>query len=209
VELLAADDAEGFRRFCCDFYLGGKSLVSLFDEVLAPAFMELGEQWYQGRIEVYQERRACEICQQVLHDFRQMLPHPSPDAPVAMGGTFAGDPYMLTTTMAELAMREAGWRSIHCGYQLPVETLIRALNNRRPRLLWLSISNLSTAESFAGASEGLFHTALTQGATVAIGGRGITGEVRQRIRHSVYGDRLGLLGETARMLFKPGDDAVA
>jgi excisionase family DNA binding protein len=209
VDLLAEDDAEGFRRFCFDLYLNGIELVRIFDEVLAPAFERLGDRWRQGSLQIHEERRACEVAMQVLNEFRRMLPHPAPDAPWSMGGTLAGDPYMLSTTMAELTMRESGWRATHCGYGLPAGSLARALTDRRPRLFWLSVSSIPSAESFMKEYGSLYHTALTLGITVAVGGRGITAELRNRIECSVWGDRLGRLAEAARILFSPGSDAVA
>lgn len=104
-------DEDRFRASAFDLYLGGRSVCEIGDRILMPVFDSIGHRWRRGTLEVYQERRAVEICTRWLHEMRAAMPPVSEQGPHAIGGTLAGDPYTLPTSLVELALREAGWRS--------------------------------------------------------------------------------------------------
>ena len=190
---LAAGDEEALRGATFALYLGGLSAAVLADRVFAPAFHRLGELWAEGRVDVYQERRGCEIATRVLHELLLAVPPSPPGAPLAIGGTLAGDPYTLPTTMVELALREAGWRARSLGSGHPVETLERAIGAERPRLVWLSVSSFTTHAGLA-AEVGRLHAAAAAGdAVLVVGGRALTAGVRERLVDVAYGADLAEL----------------
>lgn len=179
-----------FRRLVLGSYLAGTPAVELLDDLVAPAFRALGERWARGALAIYAERRAVELCARELHQLRMFLPDPRADAPQAIGGTLAGDPYSLPTTMLEIVLREAGWRAQSYGCGLPATTLVDALHQVRPRVLWLSVSTCENEALFLEQYEALYEAAQTLGVAVLVGGRRLTAELRARTRYSAYGDNL-------------------
>lgn len=195
-ELMAAldeGDEERFRAAGFNLFLAGYPAVEICDQVVAPAFHRLGDRWQHGEIEIYQERRGSEICLKLLHELRMSLPSPSPDAPLAIGGTLAGDWYALPTTMAELVLREAGWCAQSYGVGHPVETLCIALRDRKPRLFWLSVSWFASENDFVARFQKIYDTAAECGTAVAVGGRALTESIRRRITYSAFCDNMGHL----------------
>ena len=92
----------------------------------------------EKHIEVYQERRSCEICMRVQHELRTHLPANEGAAPVAIGGTLSGDHYALPTGLIELVLKENHWNATSLGTNLPVETLLAAIEHHQPQLVWVS-----------------------------------------------------------------------
>lgn len=197
--LLSGDDP-CVQRIIFDLHFARCSVADICDNVVAPAFAEIGERWARGQIEIYQERRACEVCNCVLRRLSGVLPAPSDEAPLAIGGTPAGDHYTLATSMAALVLRGAGWRAESFGSNLPVDTLLAAVRTLHPRLLWLSVSATSDAARFETNYRRLSDLAASAGVAIAVGGRRLDAELRAHMRFDVYCTRVGELVAFAESL---------
>ncbi len=187
---LVAGDEDAFRRLGYDLWLGGNRLCEVIEKGIAPAFADLGLDVKHGRVEIFEERRAIEICTRFLHEMRLLLPPPAADAPLAIGGTADGDPYTLPTAMVELALREAGWRAESYGTGHPLRTLKAAIETVRPRLFWLSISHVSQRETFVRDFRLLHDAALSRGVALVLGGRGVDHDLRGRLTWAFCADSL-------------------
>jgi excisionase family DNA binding protein len=189
-EALVTGDEDRCRRVVFDLYLSGKSACDVCDGVLAPALHEIGAQWECGDVPIYRERRACEIASRTLHELRLAIRTPSVEAPVALGATLERDPYRLPTEMIEVVMRELGWNATSLGTQLPAATLIQAVRDSQPRLLWLSVSCVESIPEFLDEYALLQRAATEVNSVVVLGGRALTAEIRQRMTYSAYCDTL-------------------
>lgn len=187
------------RQIMIDLRLAGHSITAIFDDVLARALHRIGEQWNCGELAVYQERRGCEICMRCLHELRASLSLPD-TAPTACGATLESDNYTVPVTMAELVLRSVGWNATSLGCNLPVETLLNALDDAKPQLFWLSVSYIEDEEKFVTDANELFEAAHTAGAAMAIGGQALSRELRQRIQYSVFCESFRDLERFARSL---------
>jgi excisionase family DNA binding protein len=198
-------DEQCLLRLIFDHYLAGHSAALICDRILAPAFERIGLQWYHGNLEIYQERRACEQTYCLLRRLKHLLPAPTADAPLAIGASPAGDSYMLPTIMASVVLQEAGWRAESLGIGLPIDALVRAMRELRPRLVWLSVAWVPDEARFLQDYEALFEAAGRQGAAVAVGGRWLTNERRNRMRYSTFCDTMHHLVAFADTLASNGN----
>lgn len=195
-----AGDAAACRQVLFNLFLAGQPISRIGDEMIAPLMRELGEQWSRHELDPYQERRACEICLRTLHELRRALPTPTPEVPLAIGGTPEGDPYALANTLAELVLTQCGWRAQTLGIGLPFTSLARAIEEQRPGLFWLSVSAVHDEDRFVQEYEEFF--ARIGGVTpVVVGGRAMRGELRRRLKYAAFCDtlqQLELFAATAR-----------
>lgn len=187
---LSEGDADRFRRLVFNLYLSGLECATIFDRHLSGVFESLGDLWQHHDLEIYQERRACEICIRLVHELRGAITPPAEDANQAIGGTLSADMYSLPTAMVELSLREHGWRAVSLGVGLPEETLSAAIRRERPRLFWLSVSHVAAEEDFLAAYSKLYETAKDQGVPVAVGGRALDEELRHQMRYTAYCDQI-------------------
>jgi len=183
-------DEQRLLRLVFDHYLAGHSAALICDRILAPAFEQLGQQWSRGNLEIYQERRACEQTYCALRRLKHSLPAVSLNAPLAIGATPAGDPYALATLMVSVVLQEAGWRAESLGTGLPIDTLIRAMRELQPRLVWLSVSWVPDEAAFLRDYERLYAAAVEEGVALAVGGRWLTGARRARMHYSTFCDTM-------------------
>ena len=144
---LAGGDPTQLHGLVFPFYLRGHSLAEICDRLLSPAMHRIGTLWQSGSLEIFEEHRAVEMMVRLLHDFRLALPE-SYDGPKAIGGTVDGDRYQLPTQMIELSLAEIGWNSTSLGVSLPFHTLLSAAEKNRPKIIWLSVSELADEKPF-------------------------------------------------------------
>jgi excisionase family DNA binding protein len=188
LQAMSSGDEPGSRRVILDLFLSGMSVSRICDQVIAPVFHQIGDLWRCGQIEVYQERRACETCNRVLHELRRAVGMGPESGPLALGATLDGDPYTLAVNMAELVLRDCGWRAVSLGHMLPMETLRRAIEVDRPALMWVSVSSIRDPQKFVAGFNMLFDTAAACECALVAGGQALTPDIRQMIRYTTFCD---------------------
>ena len=100
----------------------GLSVAELIDHILAPALRRIGEGWVAGSVSIAEEHRASAIVERILGEL-------SPNPRGRRRGTAVvvaplGDPHLLPSTMAAVALRSANWRVHHLGGNLPNEEVL-------------------------------------------------------------------------------------
>lgn len=184
-----------------DLRLLGHDMAVIGDRIIAPAFGDLGQRWEHGEAAVYQERRGVEMTRHVLSRLKDTLAPVTQEAPAAVGATLPGDPYSLPGQLAELVFFELGWRGRFLGNELPIDTLVQAVEDLRPRVLWLSVSNIEDPVRFIQHYDRLYHTCLDRRCAVVMGGRALTDSIRQQLKYAAYGDNLAHLRAFAQSLY--------
>jgi excisionase family DNA binding protein len=190
LESIRRGDEEQFSVLVINQFLANQSIVDICDQLIAPVFHRVGDLWNCGEMEVFQERRGCEICIRLLRKLISFLPALSDSAPLAIGGTFEGDQYAIPTTMIEAVLRESGWSASSLGSNLPISTICAAVQQIQPRLVWLSCSYIQDSDRFIHEYAQLYDVAHENGSAVVVGGRVLAEDIRREIRFSSHGDNL-------------------
>ena len=198
-------------RCLLDLYLGDVPMTTVFDDVVQTVLSGVGERWAAGELEIYEERRGVEFVSQTLFEFGRMIGGTfDEDAPVAMGGTASEDPYVLAPRMADLTVREVGFRSSFLGCGLPFGTMEKAIENERPALFWLSVSSLGPDESrFIRGCNDLFKQCEAVGTMFVIGGRSLSPELRRQVSYHSFCDTMGHLSKLAKSVITKRNAAAA
>lgn len=182
-------------------YESGLHAAALADRVIAPAMHRIGVEWETGRLDVMHEHRATQLCSEGLYGLKALLTaQAARDRPVAVGGVPEGQLHALASQLVELVLLEAGWTPINLGANTPFASFRRALTEWQPRLLWLSINPGVEPRTFLAAYRPLYQAAQKAGIAVAIGGQGLTEELRVAMPYTTYGDGLTHLAAFAASL---------
>ncbi len=200
IEALVQGNEQVCVEVVLNLYLANIPMSVICDDLLSAAFNDIGEKWGCGEVAVYQERRSCELCHRVMHEVRRALPELPASAPLAVGGTLDGDPYTLASSMAELVLRDNGWRACSLGNMLPFLSLRQALCDTRPRLFWLSVSVIRDREPFLDEYARLWKLAQQNDTALVVGGKALAEDVRRRMQYSCFCDTFRHLEAFARQL---------
>jgi excisionase family DNA binding protein len=200
LQALIENDDLVARQLLMDLVLAKHSVTAICEDVIAESFHAIGDLWDCGDLYVYQERRSCEVCLRLLHEMATAIPTPPAMAPLAIGATIAGDIYTLPVTMAGLVLKSLGWNAELLGTNLPFDTLVQAVRDVRPRMFWLSASHIENESAFVEGLNLLFEVLNQVGASLVIGGRGITNELREQLMMHCFTEDFRALEMFARSL---------
>ena len=180
VEALLKGNEDSVKQIVYDFYYAGNPISTICDRLICPSFRKIGTRWACSAIDVYQERRSCELMQLVLHGLRNTLKEPDQEW-IACGGTLEGDHYAISDTMAELVLRESLWNASSLGTAVPCQSMVKALTDMKPKLFWLSVSHISDDDEFIEQIDHLSHHAEKMKTAFVMGGRALNQAMLRRL----------------------------
>jgi len=198
-DALAGGDESLCRRLLFDQIDRGLTRSEAAEMLITDAMHGFGEAWDCKQLDIYQERRGCDIALRLIYEMRATLPPPGDGAPVAIGGAPEGDPYQLPTALVELTLREVGWEATSLGNHLPIDSFIQAAHDYRPQLFWLSVSAVPDADQFVQDQTRLAE-ALGEEVPLLIGGRALSDDLRPRLRYTAHCDSLRHMVDLAGLL---------
>ncbi len=167
-------------------------LEIIVDDVISPVFHQIGLAWQQGVLDIYEERRACEICISALRELKSLLPPVTANAPTAIGGSVLHDHYSLPNFVVQLTLQANRWNATSLGSHLPLSAFRKAVADHDPRLLWISISHIEDAAKLQFELN-QFATGLPESTTLVIGGRAITSSFRSGLKSVICCDNMSQL----------------
>lgn len=199
----AATDPDLIRAAIHAGYRGGLAVETLGDAVIAPVLADVGHGWATGTTTVMGEHRVTQACVSALYELRGML-RANADAgrPVAVGGAPEHDHYAIPSLLAKLTLLDAGWDAVNLGPHTPADAFLTAIRDLNPRLIWVSVSYLQDADEFLAGYREVYRLAEERGIAVAVGGRGLTPDVRTKMPYTAFGDGLTQFAAFARSLHR-------
>ncbi|TWT59563.1 B12 binding domain protein [Rubinisphaera italica] len=182
--LLNLDETRS-RQIISELYLSGLSVLQIMETIIVPALHLIGDRWQCGDVQIFQERRGCEIVTILIHDLRRMIDEPPAEAPQAIGGAVSGDPYKIPSLVIETVLKEIGWNATSLGENLPLETFASAIDALNPTMLWLSLSYLRDVNQFLQEYQ-TFYQKYGDRVAIIIGGRAATPELLKQMKFFSY-----------------------
>lgn len=168
---LTLADWSSARTLLVSAYAAGQTIPELCEGPVRSAMERIGDLWRHDESGIAIEHQATDTCLQALSVLRSFLSEPPAEAPLAVGGAPANDPYLLPSLTAALTFTEIGYRTANLGPDVPLDSLRNAAIRQRPRLVWLVVS---TQDAVAALRQPLLRFAdelAVQGASLLVGGR--------------------------------------
>ncbi len=159
--------------------------------LIQPALVEVGERWFRGECDIFQERFATEYLRRKLAVLIESA-HSGNHKPTrkALVGTVQGDRHEGGVLMLDAILELAGWRALSLGVDLPTQEIQKAVDLWKPDAVCLSfVLSRNINKRFDELSK-------VQGAPIYVGGRSI-------LNYQGLAKRHGL-----RPMTGPGEEAV-
>lgn len=172
-DALTQNDASTARTLLVTAYVSGTPVAQLCDGPLRLTLERIGTLWNHGNPNagIAIEHQSIDTCLHALNHLRGYLPPVSLDAPVALGGAPAGDPYLIPSLMASMTFDTCGYRTFNLGPNTPLEVLRNAALRQRPKLVWLSVCSPDGLGTLHQPLMRLADELADLGAALVIGGR--------------------------------------
>lgn len=114
-------------------------LDAFLEEVLLDLLQRIGHEWESGDLTPAREHMVSSLVPGVLSWVSDRLPDPSEDAPLAVFATPSGARHDIGIRVAQVLAREAGWRTLFLGADLPAEEIVRAARENQAALVAVSV----------------------------------------------------------------------
>ncbi|WP_435008341.1 MerR family transcriptional regulator [Tundrisphaera lichenicola] len=157
------------------------------ERIFEPALIEIGERWFRGECEVFQEHCSVGLIMlrlgRLLEQARRANHSPERKALV---GTVKGDRHEGGVLMVSLALELAGWRAIPMGCDMPVSEYAKAADAWQPDAIAVSfVLSRNINKRFQ-------ELAKIRGLPIFVGGRSI-------VNHQGLARRYGLIPLTGAL----------
>lgn len=164
------------------------------DDALGSVLEEIGRGWARGEISVIEEHIASERLIRGLVRCSENIRLP-PTAPVCFLMTAEGDDHTVGLTLAELALRELGWRALWAGPRTPVHFACEFIATSGVEMVGVSASqNSRDSALLADQVHRLAEVCRRREVPLVLGGAGLWPEKPE------YGQRLRTCVELRRVL---------
>ncbi len=117
--------------------LASYSLSTIFESVITPVLVEIGEAWYNGKILIATEHFASAFFRAKIMAIFQSLPTLRPQALLMVGGG-PGELHEIGALMISVLLRETGYNVEYLGPDLPLDDLVLYANDEHPKMIILS-----------------------------------------------------------------------
>lgn len=198
LEALLKGDEDRCSQLVMEMYLAKVPIYRICDHVIAQAFYKIGDKWACGEADIYQERLGCKVAQRVLHRLQMLLTDPPKGALNALGCASEGDQYCLGSTMAELVLRDAGWRAYSLGENIPMDSLATAIEHHKPKIVWISCSFIADEAVFVDRLNALCDRFHPTGTLFAVGGQALHDQLVKQLKIDLYGRSMQEIFEFAQ-----------
>lgn len=156
----------------------GVPLVRIFNDVLMPAMIEVGNRWATGEVVVAQEKQFSEVATELVIELSRRHLANDPHATPLVAACVKGTRHQLGLRMLVGILRSEGYRVHYLGADVDPEFLVQAVRMHRPRGVLLS-ADLPERLPAVGASVQALKEAFGADPLppVIVGGRGIADSV--------------------------------
>lgn len=128
--------------------LGSFDLTGLFEVVLVPVLVEIGERWARGEVRVATEHFASSFIQARLLAIFQSLPLRS-SAPRLIIGCAPDELHVIGPLMLSILLRDKGYRVEFLGPDVPLDDLAEYVIEEKPKMLILAATMPDSAAMLA------------------------------------------------------------
>ncbi len=139
LEAVRTDDAGQLDQLLEQRYKA-QGLRSFILQTMAPLLHQVGEEWAAGRLQVYQEHFISAQLLGLINAKITDLPAPTPSAAPVLLATLPGEQHALGLLMVYALLLEQGGRVINLGVEMPMDQLLQAVTQFRPRAVGLTFS---------------------------------------------------------------------
>jgi len=150
--------------------MDGRTLASIFDGPLRTALTRLGELWVRDPGGIMVEHRATDICIELIHHLRALLPPAAAGAPLAIGATPRDEQHGMLSQMASAVSREGSLRDMNFGASVPLELLGQFAEKEGAKVVWLSLT-MKPRTGLRAMTHRLADELAEREATLVVGGK--------------------------------------
>lgn len=163
-------DRKGLLALLLYLYRQHLSLPLILDEVVRPAFEEIGKAWSDGKIEIAHEHAASQAVTDALVRMSAEVHHKSANNRTAVCACVEGELHELGLRGLAYSLESEGWKVHSMGANTPSKTLLWFVQSTRPELVCLSASRERDRKELTNLLKHITTRVHAYGGKVVLGG---------------------------------------
>lgn len=149
----------------------GMPLASVFQSVLQPALLTVGEQWAAGILRVGQEHEITEIVRELIAELSRRHAAPPAGGPPILAACVPGERHDLGLRMVVALLRSRGIQVHFLGADVTTRFLLEEIRAREPAIVLLSATMQDRLPAIRETALALCHEAIPIIHAVFLGGQ--------------------------------------
>jgi len=171
-------------------------LWEIYDLIIAPGMMEIGERWARGDVKICQEHRASYETLDALAKLQAQI-HVKPATGLSVVCACPGNElHEIGLRCAASLFESEGWLTHYLGARTPFEDIVYAVEELHPTTVCISRTVSFTDDAEREACDRMLRTVLASGVTILLGGKVLCGHTAAKecvYRYSTLRELLAFL----------------
>lgn len=156
-------------------------LGTIYDSVVAPSLIRIGEDWYENKIGIETEHLASNITLQSVIKLQDVIIKKEPKGFVSVCGCLTDEFHSIGITCINNLLESEGWESYLLGSNTPASSFIKTIEQYKPHLVCISTSVINDVKSFSEEVNAIYRVTKKYKGRLAVSGPSLTPEIRKKI----------------------------
>jgi MerR family transcriptional regulator, light-induced transcriptional regulator len=159
-------------------------IESVTESIAIPALQRIGDGWHEGTVSVAQEHFASGFIRGRIEALARQHAVPR-DAPIVLLACLPDDWHEVSLLILSIGLRARGLRTVYLGQSVPIDDLVRTVEDLQPRVVVLHGYSMESAEFVAEVVERTRERAPIT--AIVFGGRGFDDDEFRNIDGAHFG----------------------
>jgi methanogenic corrinoid protein MtbC1 len=143
----------------------------IYDEIIRPGMGEIGSRWERGEIGINHEHRASYETLDAMAKLQAQIMVKPPNGQAALLGCVGDELHEIGLRAISYLLQSEGWVTHYLGARVPVEAIAHAIQDLKPSLICLSVTQMPGQWNWVDELRQLTIT-FCRGCHIVLGGRG-------------------------------------
>lgn len=166
---LSPDETDLYHYFSY-LYQHHFQLWEIYDLVLSPGMREIGDRWSRGEIGINHEHRASYEVLDALAKLQAQVHRRPPTGHSVICAAIDDELHEIGLRCASYLFESEGWKVHYIGARTPADALVAAVEELRPTVVCLSITNISRRDVTIPSLHRVAEASQRCGAALILGG---------------------------------------
>ncbi|MHC4949229.1 MAG: cobalamin B12-binding domain-containing protein [Planctomycetota bacterium] len=148
----------------------GMTIPEIYERILRPAQVEIGNMWHRGELGVGDEHYATAATHRVMAQLHARAPRLAPSGRRMAAVAVEGDLHEIGVRMVADHFEMAGWKSFYLGANVPADDVLEVVLVQRPHLVAVSASTALVVRAVGLTVDTIRGSEAAAGVRIVVGG---------------------------------------
>ncbi|GKU24853.1 helix-turn-helix domain-containing protein [Clostridium folliculivorans] len=137
---LLEGNSKAARELVIEYFEKGLPMGFIYFDIFEKALKEIGSLWESGKIDVWQEHFISEVTLDTMREVKAREKRKKHKSHSVIGVTAGPEQHNIGLKMVLDMLEIEGWNTVYLGSNVPVGSLIKAIDTEKPSLVAISVT---------------------------------------------------------------------